>query len=94
MPLPGQRRGVGSWRRGGTPVASAGLSKSAKLAKGGAATLDIPLSFRLSSLGTAAFNMLTGQNAGYSLDGAMNIGTPFGPMELPYSKQGTTKLMK
>jgi len=78
----------------GTPIVNTSLAKSASFAKGGSSTLEIPLAIKPSNLGLAAFSMLTGKGAGYSLDGNMNVGTPFGPMNLPFERKGNTVFTK
>ena len=79
---------------GDTPIAQASLSKAAKFSKGGSGTLEIPISLKPSNLGLAAFNMLTGNNASYSLSGNMDVGTPFGSMNMPFAKNGSTKMVR
>lgn len=73
-----------------TPIISTSLAKSASFPKGGAGTLEIPISIKPSNLGLAAFNMLTGKGAGYAINGNMDVTTPFGPMTLPFEKKGST----
>lgn len=75
---------------GNTPVIDTSLAKSAKFAKGGSGTLEIPLSLKPANLGIAAFNMLTGKGAGYNIGGTMDVATPFGPMSLPFERKGST----
>jgi len=79
---------------GDTPIAQTSLTQAAKFSKGGTGTLDIPISLKPSNLGLAAFNMLTGKNASYSLSGNMDVDTPFGAMNMPFSKKGSTKLVQ
>ena len=59
-------------------------------ADGGAQTLEIPISLSPSQLGLAAWNVLSGKGADYKLVGAMDVKTPFGPMNLPIAKIGRT----
>ncbi|MBT8486008.1 MAG: hypothetical protein HKO59_00990 [Phycisphaerales bacterium] len=75
---------------GGADVASAAVPSGVSLSKAGSTTLAIPLSFRPLDLGLAAFDVLRGNSAAYSLDGTMRAETPFGPLELPFSRSGQT----
>ncbi|MCX5660185.1 MAG: LEA type 2 family protein [Planctomycetota bacterium] len=75
---------------GGTKVAESSLASPAKFAAGGASDIEIPLSVKPINLGLAAFNMLRGSGANYEMAGLMNLGTPYGPLEMPYTKNGKT----
>ena len=77
-----------------TQIISTSLGKAAAFGKGGSATLDIPISLKPANLGIAAFNMLTGKGAGYSINGLMDVTTPFGPMNLPFERKGNTVFVK
>lgn len=77
----------------GAKVADASLARSAHFApSGGRATVEIPLSFSPRSLGLAALRVLQGENADYTLKGATDLSTPFGPMTLPIDASGRAKL--
>ncbi len=76
---------------GGVEVATSSLAKPVAFgADGGAGELEVPLSFSPQKLGLSAYRMLTGGGAGYKLNGSMDLGTPFGPMSLPFDKIGNT----
>jgi len=80
---------------GSTKVASASVAKPLALdPNGGAGTLEIPIQFSPKDLGLAVLGMLTGDGASYSLAGNTSVGTPFGPMNLPFDKVGKTLLRK
>ena len=76
------------------PIVTSGVQQATTLAKGKTSTLRVPISFSPSSLGLAALNMLKGNGASYSLDGTMNLGTPFGPIDMPYSGSGQTQFRR
>lgn len=76
-------------------IANATLSKSAKIEQCSVSTLEIPFSFRPKDLGSAVWDVIRGRGAGYSMVGKLEVDTPFGPMHLPFTKQGgQTKLKK
>ena len=79
---------------GNTPIINTSLAKTARLEKGGSGQLAIPISIKPSNLGVAAFNMLTGSGAGYRIHGAMDVGTPFGALTLPFDQSGNTEFKK
>jgi LEA14-like dessication related protein len=76
-----------------TPIIETSLAKGAKFEKGATHTLEIPISLKPSNLGLAAFNMLTGKGASYSLGGTMGVGTAFGPLDLPFKREGKTTFL-
>ncbi len=73
---------------GGTSVASTGVDQALSLAAGAPGALKLKLSLKPADLGMAAFNMLTGSSSTYELGGRMTLGTAFGPLDLPFSRQG------
>lgn len=76
-------------------IASATLGKSTKIEQRGVSTLQIPFSFRPKDLGSAVWDVIRGKGAGYSMVGKLEVVTPFGPMHLPFTKEGgKTKLKK
>jgi LEA14-like dessication related protein len=79
---------------GGKAVAQTKLSNPTKLAPGQSATLLVPVSFSPRAFGMGVFNLLRGSEAGYAVSGSLDAGTPFGPMALPFSHAGTTKLTR
>jgi len=79
---------------GGKQIASTAIESGASFQPGGSANLSIPISFSPSSLGLAAFNMLSGEGSGYSIVGDMDVTTPFGPLTYPFSKSGETRFLR
>lgn len=71
-----------------TAVASATLSRSCHVQKCGVGAMEIPISFRPVDLGFAVWDIIKGRGAGYSMFGKLEVNTPFGPMHLPFSKEG------
>ncbi|MBI1375842.1 MAG: hypothetical protein GC159_24295 [Phycisphaera sp.] len=66
------------------------LTSSTKFGEGQTQTLSIPISFKPTDLGLAAFNMLRGKGANYDISGNMQLVTPYAPINMPYSKSGST----
>ena len=77
-----------------TRVGQAGVAQPVSLKPGDENTLHIPISISPSSLGLAAFRLLTGDGRDYKVEGSMSIGTPFGPLDLPLVQTGRTTLVK
>jgi len=78
-------------RLGGVEVANSAITTPTALpADGGAGAVEAPISLSPKGLGLAAFNMLLGEGAGYQLQGALDVKTPFGPMSLPIDTVGKT----
>lgn len=77
---------------GGTDIVATEVSKAASFKPGQNRTLEIPIRFKPSSLGLAAFNMLGGKDAKFELSGDMQLSTRFGALSLPYRQSGTTVL--
>ena len=55
---------------------------------GGAGVLELPLALNPLNLGSAAFDMLRGNEANYGLKGELAVGTPFGVLRLPLDTSG------
>lgn len=80
---------------GDIDIGGARISKSNVIAKNDAGTLEIPISFRPKDFGSALWDMMRGKGMGYSINGSLEVQTPFGPMNLPFSKEGgRTRLKK
>lgn len=75
-------------------IANATLSKSANIEQCGVGTLEIPISFRPKDLGSAVWDIIRGKGASYSMVGKLEVDTPFGPMHLPFSKEGGKTALK
>lgn len=79
---------------GGTRIASAKLDHAAKLSEGETANMSFPIQFSPLSFGRSVFNMLSGSEAGYAITGSVAGDTPFGPINLPYSKTGNVPISR
>jgi LEA14-like dessication related protein len=79
---------------GANKVANTSLAKSAKIAPGQSVAVDVPLSFSPRSFGLAVINLLRGNKAAYSLVGSLEAGTPYGPLALPFNRNGNTIITK
>lgn len=80
---------------GGVKVADSDIARGLSLSEnGGTGTIEIPLSISPAKLGAGVFNMLTGKGSGYELKGAVDLQSPFGPMNLPVEKMGQAVFMR
>jgi len=79
---------------GANKVANTSLASSAKIAPGQTVAVDVPLSFSPRSFGLAVINLLRGDKAAYSLVGSLYAGTPYGPLILPFNRNGNTTITK
>lgn len=77
---------------GGQKVASTSVNSPARLPPGQTATVAIPASFSPRAFGVGLFNLLRGTETGYGMTGALEIGTRFGPVTLPFDHQGNAKI--
>eukprot|EP01018_Ginkgo_biloba_P015094 Gb_15316 [translate_table: standard] len=76
-------------------IGGAQLAKSSKLDKNGISYIELPISFRPKDFGSALWDMIRGKGAGYAMKGNLEVDTPFGPMQLPFNKEGgSTRLKK
>lgn len=76
-------------------IGSADLKESSKIEKQGSSFVDVPITFRPKDCGSALWDMIRGKGTGYSIKGNINVGTPFGDMKLPITKDGgETRLKK
>lgn len=78
----------------GVKVAEAKLNEGISMEPGDTAELKFPLQFSPMALGTTVYRVLTGDSANYSISGQMKTQTPFGPIDMPYSRSGQVPLMK
>ncbi|XVJ60414.1 MAG: hypothetical protein HEQ23_13860 [Tepidisphaera sp.] len=76
----------------GSRVSTVAATKGLALKPGETGTIEIPITLSLSNLGISAFNALRGKDTGYRLSGDMTLETPFGPMNLPLDRGGTTSV--
>lgn len=79
---------------GGKDVARTKLARTAGLAPGQSATLDVPLSFSPRAFGVGVFNLLKGSETGYRISGSLEAGTRFGPLSLPFKHSGNTLISR
>ncbi|XP_077234140.1 uncharacterized protein LOC143876288 [Tasmannia lanceolata] len=80
---------------GEVSIGGANLSKSAKIDKNGNGVIEVPILFRPKDFGSALWDMIRGRGTGYSMKGNIDVDTPFGPMKLPFNREGgSTKLKK
>jgi len=79
---------------GAHKVANTSLAKSAQIAPGQSVSVDVPLSFSPRSFGLAVMNLLRGNKAAYGLVGSLETGTPYGPLLLPFNRNGNTTITK
>ncbi|MCL7036342.1 hypothetical protein MKW94_003945 [Papaver nudicaule] len=80
---------------GGTNIGGARLDKSAKIEKKAQGIVEVPISFRPKDFGSAMWEMIRGRGTGYSMKGNIDVDTIFGPMKLPFEKEGgRTRLKK
>lgn len=77
---------------GGASVAGGKVASGVKFARNGTGDLTVPVSFSPMSLGVAVFNMLKGSSTDYDISGALNLSTPFGPINMPYQRKGQTTI--
>ncbi len=75
---------------GGTKVASSKLAKSMMLRKGDTGDITVPLSLSPMKLGMGLFNILRGEGSSYEIVGDLNLGTPFGKLDMPFTRKGQT----
>ncbi|KAJ7297359.1 hypothetical protein O6H91_02G067600 [Diphasiastrum complanatum] len=75
-------------------IAKADLSKSAVIESEGEGFLQVPISFRPKDFGSAMWDIIRGKGAGYTMRGNLEVDTPFGPMHLPFAKEGGRTLFK
>jgi LEA14-like dessication related protein len=75
-------------RLGNFDLASGGLTNAASLAAGAAQEIGIGVSVSTAQAGLAIVQLLSGQSSTYNLGGALAIGTPFGPLQIPLAVSG------
>jgi LEA14-like dessication related protein len=72
----------------GTEVGQIASGTGPALKAGQEGSLQIPISISPENLGLSAFRMLSGSGSDYRLTGNLNIGTPFGAMQIPFDRTG------
>lgn len=79
---------------GGQAVAQARAKGAGRLVPDQVMTLELPISFAPKAFGAGLFNLLRGSEAGYGISGSLEAGTRFGPVTLPFSATGKTRLQQ
>ena len=79
---------------GANKIVDTSLAQSAKIAPGQTVAVDVPLSFSPRSFGLTVINLLRGNKSAYSLVGSLEAGTPYGPLLLPFNRNGNTIIKK
>jgi LEA14-like dessication related protein len=54
----------------------------------GVGRLQVPITLRPRDFGSASWDIMRGRSTGYTLKGHAEVDTPFGPMQLPFVKEG------
>ncbi|PKA59240.1 Late embryogenesis abundant protein Lea14-A [Apostasia shenzhenica] len=76
-------------------IGSARLLKSAVIGNKGSGVVEVPITFRPIDFGSVLWDMIRGKVTGYSMKGNIDVDTPFGPMKMPFNKEGgRTKIKK
>lgn len=73
-------------------IGEASLKESTEVKGEGEGKLQVPITFRPKDFGGALWDIIRGRGTGYTMVGAVNVDTPFGPMHLPFSKTSETTL--
>lgn len=79
---------------GSFDLANGGLVNAASLAAGAAQDIGINVSVSTAKAGMAIVQLLQGQASNYTLGGALAIGTPFGPLQIPLAVTGQVPFLK
>jgi len=74
----------------GHTIASTAVDQAASIAPGGQGTVDIPVGFSPKELGLSAISLIQGKGSEYRISGLLSANSPFGPLNLPYEKSGST----
>jgi LEA14-like dessication related protein len=78
----------------GRDVADARVTSAGSTAAGDTARLSVPVSFSPLQLGLSAMNLLGGAAAAYTLDGTLDLGTPFGTLGTPFLRAGQVPFLR
>ncbi len=73
-------------------VGKARLEESTEVKGEEVGMLQVPITFRPKDFGGALWDIIRGRGTGYTMVGAIEVDTPFGPMHLPFSKTSETTL--
>jgi LEA14-like dessication related protein len=69
---------------GGQSVLNSQVTKALKFENGQQQTIQIPVSFKATSLGLGVLNMIKNKKASYTMTGRLDADTPFGALTLPF----------
>lgn len=73
-------------------IGQASLKESTEVKGEGVGALQVPITFRPKDFGGALWDIMRGRGTGYTMVGAIEVETPFGPMHLPFNKTSETTL--
>lgn len=59
---------------------------------GNSGELEVPLSVSPTEMGMSLLGLLRGTQSGYELTGRISVGTPFGPIEMPFGQSGQVSM--
>ncbi len=79
---------------GGSEIINTTTNQPTQFKKSADTTLQLPISIKPTNLGLAVFNILSQKQASYTLTGSIQSKTPFGPLNLPFSRSGRTSFTK
>lgn len=74
------------------PIGQASLRQSTQVKGEDVGNLQLPITFRPKDFGGALWDIIRGRGTGYTMVGAVEVDTPWGPMHLPFSKTSETTL--
>jgi LEA14-like dessication related protein len=78
----------------GQDVARTSLARATSIAPGQSANLEVPLAFSPRKLGGGLYNLLRNNQIAYQVAGTVEANSAFGPIALPYSRVGNTRIVK
>lgn len=73
-------------------IGKASLTQASTIKGNDSGKLQLPITFRPKDFGGAVWDMIRGKGTGYAMTGSLEVGTPFGPMHLPFDKSSRTTL--
>ncbi len=76
----------------GRDIGRTSIRQALSLGAGKSGSLEVPISFSPIKFGASILSVLRGSAADYSLNGSVEGGTPFGPINLPFNRSGRTSL--
>ena len=75
---------------GGAKIITGEVSDVIEVESGRTSEIRIPISFKPSSLGIAAFRILSGSGSSWSMDGKVGLMTHWGRLRMPFQNKGDT----